>query len=227
MDVIWSEGTVSAKHIHATLKGKFSYSFLKDPSMLEAFQKEAADKGLAPYYRAITDESAYNKIVDPVEGISKIVTIFLIVVLVFGGVILLFLSVMTIRERKYEIGVLWAMGMRRGKVIVGMVCESLLIALLCLTIGLTLSTALSQPITDTLLEDQIRIVKEQKQNSGIVELVPGAEDERAISELSVQLTPQAVLQIGALALALVLISSMAGILYITRFEPVKILSERG
>ena len=218
---------MSAKHIHATLKGKFSYSFLKDPSMLEAFQKEAADKGLAPYYRAITDESAYNKIVDPVEGISKIVTIFLIVVLVFGGVILLFLSVMTIRERKYEIGVLWAMGMRRGKVIVGMVCESLLIALLCLTIGLTLSTALSQPITDTLLEDQIRIAKEQKQNSGIVELVPGAEDERAISELSVQLTPQAVLQIGALALALVLISSMAGILYITRFEPVKILSERG
>lgn len=218
---------MSAKHIHATLKGKFGYSFLKDPSMLEAFQKEAADKGLAPYYRATTDESAYNKIVDPVEGISKIVTIFLIVVLVFGGVILLFLSVMTIRERKYEIGVLRAMGMRRDKVIVGMVCESLLIALLCLTIGLTLSTALSQPIADTLLEDQIRIAEEQKQNSGIVELVPGAEDERAISELSVQLTPQAVLQIGALALALVLISSMAGILYITRFEPVKILSERG
>lgn len=218
---------MSAKHIHATLKGKFGYSFLKDPSMLEAFQKEAADKGLAPYYRATTDESAYNKIVDPVEGISKIVTIFLIVVLVFGGVILLFLSVMTIRERKYEIGVLRAMGMRRDKVIVGMVCESMLIALLCLTIGLTLSTALSQPIADTLLEDQIRIAEEQKQNSGIVELVPGAEDERAISELSVQLTPQAVLQIGALALALVLISSMAGILYITRFEPVKILSERG
>ena len=201
--------------------------FLKDPSMLDAFQKEATDKGLAPYYRATTDEAAYNKIVGPVEGISKIVTIFLVVVLIFGGVILLFLSVMAVRERKYEIGVLRAMGMKRGKVIVGMVCESLMIALLCLTIGLALSTTLSQPIADTLLEDQIRIAEEQKQNSGTMELIPGAEEESAISEISVQLTPQAIGQIGGLALVLVLISSMAGILYITRFEPMKILSERG
>lgn len=201
--------------------------FLKDPSMLEAFQKEAADKGLAPYYRVTTDEAAYNKIVGPVEGISKIVTIFLVVVLVFGGVILLFLAVMAVRERKYEIGVLRAMGMKRGKVIVGMVCESLMIALLCLTIGLALSTTLSQPIADTLLKDQIRIAEEQKQNEGTMSLTPGAEEESAISEISVRLTPQAIGQIGGLALVLVLISSMAGILYITRFEPMKILSERG
>lgn len=201
--------------------------FLKDPGMLGAFQKEATEKGLEPYYRATTDEAAYNKIVGPVEGISKIVTIFLVVVLIFGGVILLFLSVMAVRERKYEIGVLRAMGMKRGKVIVGMVCESLMIAILCLTIGLALSTTLSQPIADTLLEDQIRIAEEQRQNTGTMELIPGAEEQNTISEISVRLTPQAIGQIGGLALVLVLISSMAGILYITRFEPMKILSERG
>lgn len=166
--------------------------FLKDPGMLDAFQRHAAEKGLAPYYRATTDEAAYNKIVGPVEGISKIVTIFLVVVLVFGGVILLFLSVMAVRERKYEIGVLRAMGMKRGKVIVGMVCESLMIAILCLTIGLALSTTLSQPIADTLLEDQIRIAEEQRQNTGTMELLPSAEKESAISEISVRLTPQAI-----------------------------------
>lgn len=201
--------------------------FLKDPSMLKAFQKEAAEKGLAPYYRPTTDEEAYNKIVGPVEGISKIVTIFLIVVLVFGGVILLFLSIMAIRERKYEIGVLRAMGMKRGKVITGMVCESLMIAALCLTLGLALSTILSQPIANTMLEDQIRIAEEQKKDQETFELVPGKETQSAISEISVQMNPQAILQIASLALVLVLISSMAGILYITRFEPMKILSERG
>ena len=201
--------------------------FLKDPGMLEAFQREAAEKGLAPYYRATTDEDAYNKIVGPVEGISKIVNIFLVMVLIFGGVILLFLSVMAVRERGYEIGVLRAMGMKRGKVIVGMICESLMIALLCLTIGLALSTTLSQPIADTLLQDQTRIAEEQRQNSGTMELIPGAQEKNTISEISVRLTPQAIGQIGGLALVLVLISSSAGILYITRFEPMKILSERG
>lgn len=200
--------------------------FLKDPSMLEAFQKEAADKGLAPYYRATIDEEAYNQIVGPVEGISRIITIFLAVVLTFGGVILLFLSVMAVRERKYEIGVLRAMGMKRGKVIFGMVCESLMIALLCLAIGLALSTTLSQPIADTLLEDQIRIAEEQKQTGGTMELIPGANSESAVSQISVRMTPQAIGQISGLALVLVLVSSLAGILYITKFEPMKILSER-
>lgn len=201
--------------------------YLKDPDMLDAFQRHATEKGLAPYFRATTDEDAYNKIVGPVEGISKIMTVFLIVVLIFGGVILLLLSVMAVRERKYEIGVLRAMGMKRVKVIVGMVCESLMIALLCLTIGLALSTTLSQPIADTLLEDQIRIAEEQQQNSGTMELTPSGEKKTAISEISVQLTPQAIGQIGGLALVLVLISSIAGILAIMRFEPMKILSERG
>lgn len=210
------------------LRGQMNATYyLKDPSLLEAFQKEATAKGLPPYYRVTTDEEAYNRIVGPVEGISGIITIFLIVVLLFGGIILLFLSVMAVRERKYEIGVLRAMGMRRGKVIAGLVSESLVIAALCLAVGLGVSTVLSQPIADTLLADQLRQAEEQQQNTGTMELVPGAEQPGAISELAVRLTPQAALQISALALVLVLLSSAAGILYITRFEPVKILSERG
>ncbi len=201
--------------------------FLKDPNLLETFQKEVTEKGLAPYYRATTDEEAYHKIVGPVKGISKIVTIFLTVVLIFGGVILLFLSILSIRERKYEIGVLRAMGMKKLRVITGMVCESLVITCACLVIGLGASAALSQPIADNLLASQIRMAGEQQKSGETLLLTPGKETQDAISALSVQITPEAALQTGALALALVLVSSMAGILYITRYEPMKILSERG
>lgn len=201
--------------------------YLKDPSLLGAFQQEARGKGLPEYYRATIDENEYNRIVGPVEGIADIVTIFLAVVLVFGGIILLFLSIMSIRERKYEIGVLRAMGMRRLKVIVGLVCESLMIAGICLVVGLGVSTTLSQPIADTLLQNQIQIAEEQDKNTGIIELVPGEEKPGAISEIPIQLTAEAVLQISSLALLLVLLSSIVGIAYITRFEPMKILSERG
>lgn len=200
--------------------------YLKDPSMLEAFQKEVANKGLAPYYRVTIDEEGYNNIVGPVEGITKIVTTFLIVVLIFGGLILLFISVMSIRERKYEIGVLRAMGMKRKKAIIGIVSESLIITLICLSIGMTFSSTLSQPIADSLLEEQIRNTEEIKQNSGTIELTPGTEKETAISKITVQLTPEAIGQISALSLLLVMISSIAGILYITRLEPMKILFER-
>lgn len=39
--------------------------FLKEPSMLEDFQKELRYKGLPKYYKAITDETSYNSIVKP------------------------------------------------------------------------------------------------------------------------------------------------------------------
>ena len=68
---------------------------------------------------------------------------------------------------------------------------------------------------------------EQQKSGETLLLTPGKETQDAISALSVQITPEAALQTGALALALVLVSSMAGILYITRYEPMKILSERG
>lgn len=201
--------------------------FLKDPAMLEAFQKEAKEKGLPEYYRANIDEQGYQKIVGPVEGIAGIVTTFLTIVLIFGGIILLFLSIMAVRERKYEIGVLRAMGMKRIKVVCGMVCESLMIALICLAVGLGVSILFAQPVANTLLENQLQLAEEQKQNQGMMVINPGADAQNTISEISVQLSPQAVLQIASLALVLVLVSSMAGILYITKFEPMKILSERG
>lgn len=208
------------------LKGELNATyFLKEPGLLDAFEKEAREKGLPEYYRASIDEEGYNRIVGPVEGIAGIVSVFLTLVLIFGGIILLFLSVMAIRERKYEIGVLRAMGMKRLKLIAGMVCESLLIAVVCLVIGIGLATTLSQPVADTLLEGQIRLAEEQRE--GTFELVPGDESTQTVTEISVRLTPRAIVQIVSLALLLVLISSLSGVLYISRFEPMKILSERG
>ncbi|MFU2108463.1 FtsX-like permease family protein [Paenibacillus larvae] len=40
---------------------------------------------------------------------------YIVIVLVLGAVILILLSSIAIRERKYEIGVLRAIGMKKGK----------------------------------------------------------------------------------------------------------------
>jgi len=50
--------------------------------------------------------AGYQKVVGPVEGLKKISLTFMIIVLIFGAMILMLLSSIAIRERKYEIGVL-------------------------------------------------------------------------------------------------------------------------
>jgi putative ABC transport system permease protein len=51
-------------------------------------------------------------------------------------------------------------------------------------------------------------------------------DIEALKEINVSLSPEAILQVAGIALLLGLLSSAAGLVYILRYEPMKILSER-
>jgi putative ABC transport system permease protein len=205
--------------------------FLKNPESLKAFTKEVRAKGLPDYYQVNTDKAGYNAVVGPVENMKKVTMTFMIIVLVLGGIILLLVSTMAIRERKYEIGVLRAMGMKKGKVGIGFITEMIVLTLICLGIGLGAATAVSQPIADGLLENQVKIAAEA-QNQGIAPDTfttdPGAAKEalKPLSELTIHLGGDAILQIILIAILLAIVSSIMGVVYITRYEPMKILSER-
>lgn len=190
--------------------------YLKNPDMLEAFNKEAHEKGLHKNYMMSTDELSYNKIVKPAESLANVSSIFLVAVLIIGSVILILLSVLSIRERKYEIGVLRAMGMKKGKVVRGILYESLITIGFCLVIGLSIGAATAQPVSDMIQES--RVENSQNNNFG------GAMVEQ--EDIEVVLTPKAVLNVSAIALLVAVISSSVGVLFILRYEPMKILSER-
>ena len=106
--------------------------YLKNPDMLDAFTEEVYAKGLSTVFDVVTDSASYDAVVGPVEGLKGITVSFVIIVLTFGGIILALLSSIAIRERKYEIGVLRAMGMKKLKVVAGLWTETLAITILCL-----------------------------------------------------------------------------------------------
>lgn len=207
---------------------------LKSPDLLEAFEKELREKGLPEAYNVETDEAGYNKIVAPVVGLSKISMTFMWVILGVGSMILLFITTMAIRERKYEIGVLRAMGMKKAKVAFMIVAETIMITVLCLGMGMGIGNVISQPVADFLIVEQVEAAesspKEGIQFNGSIGMGESTSDSNSdvqpLSEIDVSLTPEAVVQIALIALALALLSSAAGVIYITKYEPMKILSER-
>lgn len=200
---------------------------LKSPDLAQDFQQELYNKGLPSYYTVSADAAKYNKVVGPVERLSRIVTVFFVVVLVLGSLILILLSTMAIRERKYEVGVLRAMGMKKGKVALGLITEMLVITSACLIIGLGIGAATSQAIADSLLQNQIQTSQSesaQNDNTKVSNAIQTSEN--AITKLDAYLSGPAIGQIALIALLLALLSSAAGVIFITRYEPVKILSER-
>ncbi len=164
-------------------------------------------------------------------ALSNITNTFLVVVLALGSMILILLSVLSIRERKYEIGVLRAMGMKKRKVAFGLLTESIVITMACLVLGLGIGSAVSQPMADSMLQNQIEIAEQNQNanggsNGGATTLDDIINPAKPLSEVSIQIDSTAVLKISVIALILAGVSSLVGIMYITKYEPIKILSER-
>ncbi|MCL2513426.1 MAG: FtsX-like permease family protein [Oscillospiraceae bacterium] len=214
--------------------------YLKNPDMLEDFKRELYAKGLSGDFDVNTDTLSYNKIVAPVEGLKSMSLTFMLVVLILGGVILVLLSSIAIRERKYEIGVLRAMGMKKGKVAVGLWLEILAIAAVCLVLGITAGIFASQPVSDTLLERQVAAIAEedaaqsaQNANRPMIGMTigggraPGAgTDAKPLENMDVSLSIVTILEIIAVAVLLASVSGIVSISRITKYEPIKILMER-
>jgi putative ABC transport system permease protein len=210
--------------------------YLKNPDMLDAFTTEVKAKGLSDVFNVQTDESSYDKVVGPVEGLKGISIAFCIIVLAFGSIIIALLSSIAIRERKYEIGVLRAMGMKKGKVILGLWTEMLVITSLCLAIGLGVGLLVAQPVTNIMLEQQATAA--ENANSENNALPPGAilsgpggvqqgeSDAEPLKNLDISLDMITLLEIIGIALLLSSLAALIATRKITKYEPIKILMER-
>jgi len=208
--------------------------YLKSPSMLKDFEAELRAKGLDEYYLVRTDETGYQKVVGPVEGLRKISLTFMIIVLIFGAVILIILSSIAIRERKYEIGVLRAMGMKKTKIILGLWFEMLVITAFCLIIGFGIGSFAAQPVSDALLSEQIENAKITARQGGMLSGVVsgialrGSVEEELVplEQIDVSVGMDTIIQITIIAILLASLTSMVAITKITKYEPIRILAER-
>ena len=206
--------------------------YLISPDHFAGFEANVRAMGLSYDYLVVMNDATYQAIVAPVEGLRSISITFVIVVLALGAVILILLSTIAIRERKYEIGVLRAMGMKKKKVALGLLYEMVAITAVCLVLGLGAGTLAAQPVTDTLLARQIEAAESAVQaptQGGGMMMMAGAQTTaapQALSEIDVSLSGGTMAQIALIALLLAIISSAVGIASITKYEPIKILMER-
>lgn len=175
---------------------------LKDPDSAKLFETELHEKGLSEYrFLSYSDSSdEYVKNTQPLKNISRIAEIFTLCACVIGAGIILLISFIGIRERKYEIGVLRAIGMKKSHVSVGIIYETLIIMLLSFGIGITASSLLTKPIGTFLIGD--------------------------LNGIGTTLSTYSVLLCAGMAFVLSIVSGLCAVLAVMRHEPMRILSER-
>lgn len=242
-------GVTGTTALRAQTAGVYSFA---DTAAYEAFQADARAMGLSEDYAVTsTDVEAYEQSLLPLQNLSKFAVWFLLVVLLIGGVILIVFHIFNIRERKYEIGVLTAIGMRKSRVALQFLTELFVVTFAFLLLGTAIGGAASVPVTNALLASQISAQETQQSNqqqnfgrpgdmgggTGGAPAAPpsggggffgmGRQMVNYLSDVSSATDWVVVLQLLGIGLALTLLSACVAVASVMRYEPLKILSERG
>ena len=128
---------------------------IKDKDSVTKFADEVSEKGLSEYYQVTNNLSEIESATEVVNNVKVFATTFLIITLGIGGVVLIVINMINIRERKYEIGVLRTIGMKKSKVSLQFMSELLIVCIISLMIGAVAGSFLSIPVSNKLLENEI------------------------------------------------------------------------
>ena len=254
-------GRESESKITGTLSATYAFA---DTESYYAFETEVRSLGLSEDYTVSSSNvSAYENSLAPLDTLSTMAGWFLIVILIIGGVILVVLNIFNVRERKYEVGVLTAMGMKKWKVAAQFMCEILVITMIAVILGAGIGAVSSVPVTNALLEGQVESQNSQQSQmeenfgrsgdfgggfpggnmDGMPDEMPsdlpddigggknpfGDMFEGAanyITEVDSAMNLTVVFQMIGVGLLLTLVASAASVLFIMRYDPLKILANR-
>lgn len=231
------ESDSATSEIMETVVGTYVFQSLED---YDAFEKKVYEMGLEEGKYTVTsnDVASFEASLVPLDNLSSYASSFLYIVLAVGAAILIGVNFYNIRERKYEIGALTAMGMNKWKVAVQFIVELTLVTFMGLVLGLGIGATVSVPVTNELLSTQISYEQTHssqtasnfgrdvstattKPRGGDVEGDVNYVDDVQFSVDYVVITRMAL--IGAI---LTLLSSTSAVASILRYNPLTILAER-
>ena len=122
----------------------------------ETFVKDVAKAGLNDDYTvSSTDVEQYESSLVPLDNLSQFALTLLLIVLGVGAVVIVVITLFNVRERKYEVGVLTAIGVKKVKVAAQFTFELLVVTMIGLAIGVAGGAAASVPVSNQLLSAQV------------------------------------------------------------------------
>src|SRR5574344_2258106 len=221
---------------------------------IDAFTEEVKNKGLNEYLTVSTNLDEVSEATSSISSLSTYATTFLIITLVIGAVVLLVINMINIGERKYEIGVLRTIGMKKTTVAFEFMCELFIVALVSMVLGTGIGAVASVPTANKLLENEINNSStkmqsvsnnfgpgnstdssssgssnstSQSDNKGSMSSkVQGVANVEQVKSINAVVDFKVVMELLLIGLGITLVSSSVAMISIEKFSPLTILKER-
>ncbi|WP_139892250.1 ABC transporter permease [Bacillus sp. D386] len=131
--------------------------YMNDPADTDSFIEDAEATGTidTDIFKLDANDQLYQQMVEPINNVASFSKNVVYLVTIAGAIILGLIVMLGIRERKYEMGVLLAIGEKKSKLIGQFIVEILIIAVFALGIASVTGNVAADKIGDQLLSQQV------------------------------------------------------------------------
>lgn len=216
---------------------------LTSKEVIDDFSNELTEKGLNENLIVQSNLDKVDNATNTISNVKTFATTFLIITLIIGAIVLIVINMINVRERKYEIGVLRTIGMKRGKVCLQFVTELFIVSFCALILGALIGAIISVPVSNDLLKNEIKTSQNESSNirenfgkrNNNMEHEPnnfgnngfkGVASVQAFDNINANVNLKVLAKLLTIGLLLTLISSISAITSIQKFSPLTILKER-
>ncbi|PHD40697.1 permease [Bacillus toyonensis] len=196
---------------------------LKDPKDIDAFKEEAKKLGLPAYYELDAQDNVYKQMMGPIENIASFSKTIVIMVSIAGATILGLIIMLSIKERRKEMGILLSIGEKKWKLMGQLLVEVLCIAVLAFGLSLATGEKVSQKVGDNLLASEIA-KNEDKPEDPIAKFSGNpAADVDPVDNIDVSISTEDLGKVGGIGLGIAMLATILPALSILRLNPKQIL----
>lgn len=230
----------------ATLKGAgyegtidSAIYYIEDPVEMESFVNQAQLESSIDFdtFKLNANDQLYQQMVGPIENVAGFSNNIVYLVSIAGAIILSLIIMMSIRERKYEMGVLLAIGEQRWKLVGQFIVEILLVAAISFGIATLSGNAVANQVSDQLLNEELKTAEqtntpESFKGRGMFggEMAGGqagqTQQVETIEDLDVSVTANDLGLLAIIGTLIAILSSLLPTISVIRLQPKTILSRQ-
>ncbi|MEK5210176.1 ABC transporter permease [Bacillus sp. FSL R5-0603] len=212
--------------------------YMDDAKNMDAFVKAAKKTSIDfDTYTLNTNDQLYQQMVGPIENVASFSKNVVYLVSVAGAIILGLIVMMSIRERKYEMGVLMAIGEKRWKLIGQFLTEILIVAVIAIGLASVTGNLVANQLGNQLLSQQISSSTDLTQTAS--GQMPGggggmggkmfghsSSNVDVIDTLNVTVSMNDMLILGGIGILIAIIATLLPSISVLRLHPKTILTKQ-
>jgi putative ABC transport system permease protein len=211
--------------------------YIDDPAEMESFVNQAKEESSIDFetFKLDGNDQLYQQMVGPIENVASFSNHVVVLVSIAGAIILGLIVMMSIRERKYEMGVLLALGEKRSKLAGQFIVEILMVAVLSFGIATASGNVIANQIGERLLNQELQTAEQTAAPESFGGrgrgFGPGAQPQQVqqvetVDELNVQVTANDLGLLSMIGALIAVISTLLPSISVLRMQPKTILAKQ-